>query len=126
MKFVKLLLATALMTGSISPAFANPAVKILGASYGGSGCPDHSASVSVSPDGQELTILCDKFAAQGNVSTESRKSCNLSIPIKVYPKATKFLSTMLITAATLLLKPQATCEQNTFSLEPAAQFLIGI
>ena len=83
MKFVKLLLATALMTASISPAFANPAVKILGASYGGSGCPDRSASVSVSPDGQELTILFDKFAAQGNVSTESRKSCNLSIPIKV-------------------------------------------
>ena len=83
MKFVKLLLATALMTASISPAFANPAVKILGASYGGSGCPDRSASVSVSPDGQELTILFDKFAALGNVSTESRKSCNLSIPIKV-------------------------------------------
>ena len=39
MKFVKLLLATALMTASISPAFANPAVQILGASYGGSGCP---------------------------------------------------------------------------------------
>jgi hypothetical protein len=51
------------MTASISPALANPAVKIVGASYGGSGCPDTSASVSVSPDGQELTILFDKFAA---------------------------------------------------------------
>lgn len=83
MKFVKLLLATALMTASITPAFAQPSVQILGASYGGSGCPDRSASVSVSPDGQELTILFDKFVAQGNVSAEARKSCNLSIPIKV-------------------------------------------
>ncbi|NJM59051.1 MAG: DUF4360 domain-containing protein [Oscillatoriales cyanobacterium RU_3_3] len=83
MKFVKLLLTTALMTASISPAFAQQKVQILGASYGGSGCPDRSASVSVSPDGQELTILFDKFVAQGNVSTETRKSCNLSIPIKV-------------------------------------------
>jgi len=83
MKFVKLLLASALMTASISPALANTTVQILGASYGGSGCPDRSASVSVSPDGQELTILFDKFAALGNVSAESRKSCNLSIPIKV-------------------------------------------
>ena len=39
MKFVKLLLATALMTASLSPALANPAVQILGASYGGSGFP---------------------------------------------------------------------------------------
>lgn len=83
MKFLKLLLATTLMSASISSAFAQEKVQILGASYGGSGCPDRSASVSVSPDGQELTILFDKFVAQGNVSAEKRKSCNLSIPIKV-------------------------------------------
>ncbi|TAG98485.1 MAG: DUF4360 domain-containing protein [Oscillatoriales cyanobacterium] len=83
MKFVKLLIAAALMSASISPALAQEKVQILGASYGGTGCPDRSASVSVSPDGQELTILFDKFAAQGNISTEKRKSCNLSIPIKV-------------------------------------------
>jgi hypothetical protein len=82
MKFVKLLLAAGLMSASISPAMAQQ-VQILGASYGGNGCPDRSASVSVSPDGQELTILFDKFVAQGNVSAEKRKSCNLSIPIKV-------------------------------------------
>ena len=84
MNFVKLLLATVLTTAAISPALAaTPSVQILGASYGGSGCPDRSASVSVSPDGQELSILFDKFVAQGNVSAETRKSCNLSIPIKV-------------------------------------------
>ncbi|MEZ2225833.1 MULTISPECIES: DUF4360 domain-containing protein [unclassified Microcoleus] len=83
MKFLKLLLATTLMSASISSALAQEKVEILGASYGGSGCPDRSASVSVSPDGQELTILFDKFVAQGNISAEKRKSCNLSIPIKV-------------------------------------------
>ncbi|MEG4801440.1 DUF4360 domain-containing protein [Microcoleus sp. ARI1-B5] len=84
MKFVKLLLATALTTAAISPAFAaTPSVQIVGASYGGTGCPDRSASVTVSPDGQELSILFDKFVAQGNVSAETRKSCNLTIPIKV-------------------------------------------
>jgi Domain of unknown function (DUF4360) len=83
MKFAKLLVTAALMSASISPALAQEPVQILGASYGGNGCPDRSASVSVSPDGQELTILFDKFVAQGNVSAEKRKSCNLSIPIRV-------------------------------------------
>jgi hypothetical protein len=69
--------AASLMTAAISPASAQ-SVQIQGASYGGSGCPNGSASVSVSPDGQELTVLFDSF----NV-TNSRKSCNLSIPIRV-------------------------------------------
>jgi hypothetical protein len=83
MKFVKtLLIGFALMT-AVSPAWAAEKVEIQGASYGGNGCPDKSASVSVSPDGQELTILFDKFAALGSNPAESRKSCNLSIPVKV-------------------------------------------
>jgi hypothetical protein len=84
MKRIQSLLTAVILTGiSVSPAFANAKVEIMGASYGGSGCPDQSASVSVSPDGQELSILFDKFVALGNHLTESRKSCNLSIPIKV-------------------------------------------
>ncbi|MGH1397552.1 MAG: DUF4360 domain-containing protein [Trichormus sp.] len=77
------LAATALMAAYVSPAFANSKVEILGAEYGGNGCPAGSASVSVSPDGQELSILFDKFAALGNNAAERRKNCNLSIPIKV-------------------------------------------
>ncbi|WP_071190759.1 DUF4360 domain-containing protein [Trichormus sp. NMC-1] len=85
MNFAKVFLATAtLMVASISPTFANDKVEIVGISYGGSGCPDGSASVSVSNDGQELRILFDKFIALGNSDAESRrKSCNLTIPIKV-------------------------------------------
>jgi hypothetical protein len=84
MKLVKALLGTAaLIATSIAPAFAQSKVEILGANYGGNGCPANSASVSVSPDGQELSILFDKFIALGNNPNERRKSCNLSIPIKV-------------------------------------------
>ncbi len=91
MKPVKaLLVLTTLVTAPIAtlaPSMTAPAsaaqVEIRGASYGGNGCPANSASVSVSPDGQELTILFDKFIALGNNANESRKSCNMSIPIKV-------------------------------------------
>lgn len=81
---VQVFLTTAtLIAAFASPAFAAPKVEIVGAGYGGSGCPGGSANVTVSPDGQELTILFDKFMALGNNSRESRKSCNLTIPIKV-------------------------------------------
>ncbi|NJL64098.1 MAG: DUF4360 domain-containing protein [Methylacidiphilales bacterium] len=83
-KLIPTILATsALLTAFISPAFAAPKVEIMGANYGGNGCPGGTASVSLSPDGQELSILFDRFIALGNKPTESRKSCNLSIPIGV-------------------------------------------
>ena len=73
------------MTAFMNPGVAasNQNVEILGAKYGGSGCPNQSASVSVSPDGQELTVLFDEFVAEANRRRHRRKSCNLSIPIKV-------------------------------------------
>ncbi len=95
MKFAKVFLATAtLMVASIGPSFAggssptpsnNPKVEIVDkVGYGGSGCPDRSASVTVSPDGQELTVLFDKYIAKGNgTSEEKRRNCDLAIPIKV-------------------------------------------
>lgn len=84
MKFIKaLLVLSTLATIPIAPAFASDKVEIMGANYGGSGCPAQSASVSVSPDGQELSILFDKFSALGSDPNQSRKSCNLSIPIKI-------------------------------------------
>jgi hypothetical protein len=85
MKLIPTFLATATLIASlVSPVLAQrSSVEIKGASYGGNGCPGGSASVSVSPDGQELTILFDKFIALGNNPSEARKSCNLSIPIRV-------------------------------------------
>jgi Domain of unknown function (DUF4360) len=85
MKLIKALLVLATFASApITPAFASSnTVEILGASYGGSGCPAQSASVSVSPDGQELSVLFDKFIVLGNSVSQSRKSCNMSIPIQV-------------------------------------------
>jgi Domain of unknown function (DUF4360) len=85
MKFIHAFFAAAtLMAVAVNPAVANNnKVEILGANYGGNGCPNNSASVTVSPDGQELSILFDKFIANGSNVSESRKSCNLSIPIRV-------------------------------------------
>jgi Domain of unknown function (DUF4360) len=84
MKFIKALLALATVVATpMTPAFAGQPVEIMGAGYGGTGCPANSASVTVSPDGQKLTMLFDKFIAQGNDPNNSRKSCNLVIPIKV-------------------------------------------
>jgi hypothetical protein len=84
MKFIKALLVLAtIVAGPMAPAFASDKVEIMGANYGGNGCPVNSASVTVSPDGQELSVLFDKFIAQGSDPNNSRKSCNLVIPIKV-------------------------------------------
>ncbi|MEH2282418.1 MAG: DUF4360 domain-containing protein [Nostoc sp.] len=85
MKFIKAFFAAvALTAASVGPAFADiTSVQITGAIYGGNGCPDNSAAVFVSPDGQELTILFDKFIALANSQAESRKSCNLSIGIQL-------------------------------------------
>jgi hypothetical protein len=84
-KLANILLLTATLMTAVSPAFAeNPTVTIGGTiAVAGSGCPEGSASATVSPDGQELSILFDKFAADATKPAESRKSCNLAIPIKV-------------------------------------------
>ncbi len=84
MKFIKALLVLATMVAvPMAPAFAADKVEIKGASYGGNGCPANSASVTVSPDGQKLTLLFDKYIAQGADPNNSRKACNIVIPIKV-------------------------------------------
>ncbi|MBC7466705.1 MAG: DUF4360 domain-containing protein [Bdellovibrio sp.] len=55
-------------------------------SYGGSGCPSGSASVSLTPDGQTMSVLFDSFKAEaGNTTARriDRASCNLRVPINV-------------------------------------------
>ena len=53
--------------------------------YGGNGCPQGSASVILSPDNQQLSILFDSYMVQtgSGLPTVDRKSCNLSIPVTV-------------------------------------------
>jgi Domain of unknown function (DUF4360) len=84
MKPIKaLLVLVTLITAPIAPALANSRIEIGQPAYGGNGCPSGSASVSLSPNGKELSILFDKFIALGNSSADSRKSCNVVIPVRV-------------------------------------------
>ncbi|KAI9765011.1 MAG: hypothetical protein M1839_005682 [Geoglossum umbratile] len=78
-----------------SPAVAAPAgsspdpgtVHINNIGYGGSGCPQGSASASISGDQTTMTMIFDKYIASigPNVDiTESRKNCQLNIDVR-YP-----------------------------------------
>lgn len=80
MKFAKTMLTSGLLLAATAstPSFAADTVSLGTPSYGGSGCPAGSASTTVSPDGQELSILFDKF-----VANKGRKSCALTIPVRV-------------------------------------------
>lgn len=54
--------------------------------YGGTGCPAGSASVTLSPDQQALSILFDSYVMEAGESTQKtvdRKSCNVTIPVQV-------------------------------------------
>ncbi len=56
------------------------------AAYGGTGCPAGSASVTVSPDQQALSILFDSYVTEAGYTTNKqidRKSCNITIPVQV-------------------------------------------
>ncbi|MCS6838468.1 MAG: DUF4360 domain-containing protein [Bdellovibrionaceae bacterium] len=80
-----LLAALALLLGLSQVSLAQ-SIRLGTPSYGGSGCPAGTASVSVSPDGSTITILFDQFTAEsGGHSGKQvdRKSCNLSIPVEV-------------------------------------------
>ena len=65
---------------------AEAQIKLGQPSYGGSGCPAGSASVSITEDGKTMSVLFDQFAAEAGNTTGrriDRKSCNLRVPIKV-------------------------------------------
>jgi hypothetical protein len=54
--------------------------------YGGNGCPQGTASATLSPDGRALTVIFDQFIAQAGKNmgnTIDRKACNISIPVNI-------------------------------------------
>jgi Domain of unknown function (DUF4360) len=77
-----LVLASISIVTASAPASAAP-VEITGLTYGGSGCPADSVRIKVNSNGRKLILLFDKFVAVGSDASQSRKSCNISIPIKV-------------------------------------------
>lgn len=54
--------------------------------YGGTGCPAGTASVTVAPGDESISILFDQFVAEAGRTTGrriDRKACNISIPVQV-------------------------------------------
>lgn len=54
--------------------------------YGGTGCPAGTASATVSPDQQSLSILFDNYVTEAGFTTGrqvDRKSCNITVPVHV-------------------------------------------
>ena len=87
--FVRKMATLATLTiGIMSSALAfNPNDVQLGIpAFAGSGCPMGSASVALSPDAQELSILFDNYAVEAGGSTGisiARKNCTIAIPVHV-------------------------------------------
>jgi hypothetical protein len=82
---MKSLLTLAILALGLS---AQAQIKLGLPSYGGTGCPGGSASVSITDDQSILSVLFDSFVVQAptpmNANFE-RKSCNLRIPVSVGP-----------------------------------------
>jgi Domain of unknown function (DUF4360) len=53
-------------------------------SYGGTGCPGGTASVTLSPDQTAISFLFDQYVVEaGAAKAFDRKNCNLAIPVHV-------------------------------------------
>ena len=83
----KILAIAALLIGSSVAGAAYADDIALGEpGYGGTGCPDGSASVTLAPDAKSLSILYDEYYVEAGGETNKsmeRKSCNIAIPVHV-------------------------------------------
>lgn len=86
MRFGKFwMMAAATLASTTSVVFADD-IAVGTPSYGGTGCPTGSASVTLSPDAKSLSILFDSFTTEAGGATArtvDRKSCNIAIPVHV-------------------------------------------
>ena len=83
MKTLVLLLLTSSLAANV--AYADD-IALGQPGYGGSGCPDGSVSVTLSPDAKSLSLLYDQYQVSvGGTTGKSfdRKSCNVAIPVHV-------------------------------------------
>lgn len=68
-----------------APAQAQTPITLGTPTYGGTGCPQGTASVTLSPDGSTLAVIYDQYAvnAGGGSPAIARASCNLAIPVNI-------------------------------------------
>ncbi len=75
------LLATLMLSATLAHA---DNIQLGVPSYGGTGCPAGSASLSLSPDNTAVSILFDQYVAEaGNGRAFDRKNCNVAVPVHV-------------------------------------------
>lgn len=80
MKKVLLSLAIAILS---LPSFADD-VRLGYPAYNGTGCPNGSASVALTPDHKSLSILFSQFMVQANrIQRLDRKNCDIAVPVHV-------------------------------------------
>lgn len=86
-------IAGALLVGGLvvatHSAAANPVLEVDGPivgnpEYDGSGCPPGTATVALSPDRDELSILFREYIAETEEGRQmARKTCNFAVPIRI-------------------------------------------
>jgi hypothetical protein len=75
-----------LLVSTLSVVAAAKPIRLGDPSYGGTGCPAGTASVAISPDREQISVLFDGFATEtGGASGRKidRKACSLAVPIEV-------------------------------------------
>lgn len=85
-EYMKSLLLTAIVGLFAISAQASNDIALGEPSYGGTGCPQGSVGVTLSPDSKVLSMIFDEYVAEAGKSsgkTIQRKTCNLSVPIHV-------------------------------------------
>ncbi len=81
-----LAIAALLIAGSFASVSYADDIALGLPGYGGTGCPDGTASGTLSPDAKSLSILFDEYYVEvGGATNKSldRKSCNIAIPVHV-------------------------------------------
>lgn len=79
--FLSLLMTAGLF--STMNATADGDIQLGHAQYGGNGCPQGSASTTLSPDNKSLSILFDEYLVEAEPGAVVRKNCNIAIPVSV-------------------------------------------
>jgi hypothetical protein len=82
----KTLLALAFSAAAAEAVHAQERGMLGQPEYGGTGCPQGSATAALSPNGQAIAVLFDRYAVEvGGPGGRpvGRASCNLAIPVEV-------------------------------------------
>ncbi|MEK6578943.1 MAG: DUF4360 domain-containing protein [Bdellovibrionota bacterium] len=84
MKTMNLFLAATAMIAT-SAAWADD-IRLGFPAYGGTGCPQGTASATLSPDMKSLSLLFDAFQVEAGAqagTTIARKNCDIAVPVHV-------------------------------------------